>query len=84
MVCSETCNFLDYNTDVRELCHIHHLESITAFSPEKPDVPIHRHKTAEIMTWLKMAADIHINLSNRLRIVSMVSEVMSYISSNSS
>ncbi|KAI3340515.1 hypothetical protein F4824DRAFT_453559 [Ustulina deusta] len=36
------------------------------------------------MTWLKMAADTHINLSNRLRIVSMVSAVMSYISSNSS
>ncbi|KAI0907329.1 hypothetical protein F4823DRAFT_564895 [Ustulina deusta] len=31
-----------------------------------------------------MAADTHINLSNRLLIVSMVSEVMSYISSNSS
>ncbi|KAI0423601.1 hypothetical protein F5Y09DRAFT_207430 [Xylaria sp. FL1042] len=67
VVCQATCDHLDRNIEERELHHIQHLESTTAFSPSRSGIPLHRHKTEEIMVGLKMMADTHVNLSNKLR-----------------
>ncbi|KAI0534771.1 hypothetical protein GGR58DRAFT_43015 [Xylaria digitata] len=82
VACQATCDHLDRNIHEHELHSIHHLESMTAFTPDRADIPLHRHKTEKIMAWLKMIADIHINLSNKLRITSMVSEVMMHFLDN--
>ncbi|KAI0465631.1 hypothetical protein F4859DRAFT_500275 [Xylaria cf. heliscus] len=75
VICHATCEWQDANTDNRQLPMVHHLEKVTAFGPDGNDVPFNRHKTEEIMSWLKMIADIHINLSNKLRTTSMISAV---------
>ncbi|KAI0809646.1 hypothetical protein GGR55DRAFT_679480 [Xylaria sp. FL0064] len=82
VVCQATCDHLDQNIEERELHHIHQLESTTAFGPGRSDVPLHRHKTEEIMVGLRMMADTHVNLSNKLRITAMVSAVVDDIITN--
>ncbi|KAI0113670.1 hypothetical protein GGR51DRAFT_20361 [Nemania sp. FL0031] len=76
VTCLATCDFLDVNIGKRELRHIQHLEGVTAFGPDHFDVPQHRHETENIMYWLKINADVHINLTNKLRIASMISSIL--------
>ncbi|KAJ8128435.1 hypothetical protein O1611_g5198 [Lasiodiplodia mahajangana] len=79
LACLATCEFLDVEIGNREVHHIQYLEEVTAFGPDRLDVPEHRHETEKIMYWLRLTADVHINLANKLRITSMISVIMENI-----
>ncbi|KAI0182530.1 hypothetical protein EV127DRAFT_378615 [Xylaria flabelliformis] len=76
VMCEMSCEVQDDNTITRELRMVQDLEKVTAFGPDENNVPLHRHKTEQIMLWLRMIADVHINLSNKLRVANMISAVM--------
>ncbi|TRX88009.1 hypothetical protein FHL15_011111 [Xylaria flabelliformis] len=79
VMCEMSYEIQDNNTITRELRMVQDLEKVTAFGPDEDNVPLHRHKTEQIMLWLRMIADIHINLSNKLRVANMISAVMEHI-----
>lgn len=76
IVCHLTCNYMDYVTENHDLRSIQYVESITAFGPDNDHVPLHRHETVQIMSWLKSMAGVHINMGNKLRFINIISTAM--------
>ncbi|KAI1739824.1 hypothetical protein F4680DRAFT_448441 [Xylaria scruposa] len=82
VMCETFCEALDGNLDTRELSMVRELEEDIAFRPGERKNPLQRHNMEQIMLWLRKMADVHINLSNKLRMTNVISAVMEDILSN--